>query len=510
MVLTEQSFEDGQRVLAARAMSYRKAHGQYLTPPPLATFAANQLGVLHSGDRILDPAIGSGTLACAIIDRLIVEGKALEIWLEGYETDERLGNLAQDMLRRAALQAATKDIVVHWQVHHTDFIIEKASQLEPTLFTQPTQTYTHIIANPPYFKLPSRTPSKQATAHFLKGHTNIYTLFMALAAKLLAPQGRAVFIVPRSFCSGDYFAAFRHELIQSVKPISVHVLDSRHNNFLDVLQEHIVFSFQRNPTPVETITISSSQSLEDLNTSGRQVPIKAFLAQRKGKVLFRLPISEQDEQIVEAFEAWTHHLSDYGLEVSTGPIVAFRLREFISENGTIPLLWLHNIKRHHVLWQSTNHKPQWFLHTPQSERWLVETGDYVLIRRFSAKEEPRRLVAAPFLADSYTHQWVGLENHLNYIHRHKESLTAREAIGLSAFYNSGVVDRYFRIANGNTQVNAAELRVLPLPPLQTILRIGEALAQTTTPDIDEWVVSILKADGLLPRHFPIIRETRTA
>ena len=76
------------------------------------------------------------------------------------------------------------------------------------------------------------------------------------------------------------------------------------------------------------------------------------------------------------------------------------------------------------------------------------------------------MIAAPLLASEFPGEWVGLENHLNYIYRKQGSLETEEIYGLSALFNSALVDRYVRIANGNTQVNAAELRALPLPPLQ--------------------------------------------
>ena len=49
-------------------------------------------------------------------------------------------------------------------------------------------------------------------------------------------------------------------------------------------------------------------------------------------------------------------------------------------------------------------------------------------------------------------------------------------MGIAAFLNSTLVDRYFRITNGNTQVNATELRKLPLPPWERLTRIGERAA----------------------------------
>ncbi len=53
-------------------------------------------------------------------------------------------------------------------------------------------------------------------------------------------------------------------------------------------------------------------------------------------------------------------------------------------------------------------------------------------------------------------------------------------MGIAAFLNSTLVDRYFRIANGNTQVNATELRKLPLPPLERLTKIGERVISLRT------------------------------
>jgi adenine-specific DNA-methyltransferase len=226
-----------------------------------------------------------------------------------------------------------------------------------------------------------------------------------------------------------------------------------------------------------------------------------------------------DEQIVKVVDSWTGSLGQYGLDVSTGPVVAFRAQPWLTDvtsvfrNQAVPLLWMQNVKVQQVEWPINNgHKPQGIALDEEVKLLLVPTINYVLLRRFSAKEEPRRLIAAPFLADQYNYQWVGLENHLNYIYKKRGSLEIEETIGLSIFLNSALIDRYFRIVNGNTQVNAAELRTLPLPPLELIKQIGRKVLSknknTESVDIETIVFSTLREAGYLPPDFPIIRETR--
>ena len=117
-------------------------------------------------------------------------------------------------------------------------------------------------------------------------------------------------------------------------------------------------------------------------------------------------------------------------------------------------------------------KPQWIKVAPESTKLLVEDATYVLLRRFSAKEEKRRLVAAPLIQGSLNADLVGLENHLNYIRGVSRGLDNELACGLSALLNSTFLDRYFRISNGNTQVSATELRAMPLPAERDIRSIG--------------------------------------
>jgi len=107
--------------------------------------------------------------------------------------------------------------------------------------------------------------------------------------------------------------------------------------------------------------------------------------------------------------------------------------------------------------------------------------NYVLLRRFSAKEEARRLTAAPWIGADFPIADVGLENHLNYVHRPGGTLSEDEAWGLAALYNSRLVDTWFRVINGNTQVSATELRAMPLPAHESIAALGRRVKRQADP-----------------------------
>ncbi len=514
--LIQQSLDIGQEILNKRTSQSRKANGQFLTPEALARFMADQLGVIHSGEHILDPAMGSGTLLCAVIEHLIEAGESTEVNIDGFELDEELYTAAYSILKQAANQAAEHNIKIHLRLFNADFVLNGVQFLRPSLLDTPVgeKHYHHIIANPPYFKINGDDGRRKAAEELLGGHTNIYTLFMGLAVRMLN-DGHACFVVPRSFCSGAYFKQFRREFIERSTIQHVHLFEARNEAFSqdDVLQENLVITFAPQDTSSDDtcIEISSSDSLEILadGIPTRQITKGQFLSPLG---LFRLPTSDIDEMILDVVDGWRETLHSQGLEISTGPVVAFRAKQYLRDKpnkpSCVPFLWMQHIKPQELIWplKSNFRKPQYIESEPSL---MVKNANYVLIRRFSAKEEARRLVAAPYLAEDYPYSQLGLENHLNYIYGQKRELTTEETIGLSGLLNSGLIDRYFRISNGNTQVNATELRALPVPSKAILTAIGKAIInEKHGADLDAIVVQVLQTYMLIPNDFPILRETR--
>jgi adenine-specific DNA-methyltransferase len=115
-------------------------------------------------------------------------------------------------------------------------------------------------------------------------------------------------------------------------------------------------------------------------------------------------------------------------------------------------------------------------HNVRSDWMLLPNEPCVLLRRFSPKEDVRRVCAAAYLAE-LPGKRIGFENHLNVIRGDGQPLTQEGALGLATWLNSAPVDSYLRRRLGSTQVNAVELRELPLPGLAQIQALGRAVGK---------------------------------
>ncbi|MCY4054018.1 MAG: N-6 DNA methylase [Hyphomicrobiales bacterium] len=471
----------GQAYVAEKSAIHRKDHGLYLTPPPVAAFMAAMI-TPRPKIRLLDPAAGAGILLCAAVEALVKSPQPPgKIDIVAYEIDPELAWHLRQVLDNLTVWAKTKVVKVKVDIRCCDFILSEAKFLNSGL-----HAYDAVIINPPYFKVGKNDPRAVAARSVVHGQPNIYGLFMAVSAALLVPGGDFVSITPRSFASGPYFRKFREEFFAMMRPIRTHVFGSRKDAFSrdEVLQENVILHGIHHVGWHEgknkhCMTVSSSAGLSDLGTAHAfEIYLSHALDAANLATPFRLPVSRDDTAILDAIDGWGGNLKAYGMEISTGPVVPFRATEFLSEkaNGvTVPLIWMNHVRTMDVHWPSGVKKPQWIEHRPKSIRLLVTNNNYVILRRFSAKEEHKRLTAVPLLAGQLAGDMIGLENHLNYIHRPGGRLEEVETLGLAALYNSALMDGYFRCVNGNTQVSATELRAMPLPPLIEIKALGRHL-----------------------------------
>jgi adenine-specific DNA-methyltransferase len=179
--------------------------------------------------------------------------------------------------------------------------------------------------------------------------------------------------------------------------------------------------------------------------------------------------------------------------------VDFRLKNSLRQEpqkGAVPLVYPCHFDAGTVHWpKPQSRKPNAILDNDETRHWLVPTGVYLLTKRFTSKEERRRLVACLFDPDNVKAKWLGFENHLNYFHANGRGLDRNLAVGLFAFLNSTVVDQYFRRFSGHTQVNASDLRKLVYPDRATLYAMGIELKSLDLPqeELDELVINHLHA-----------------
>lgn len=496
----------------ATSSEHRKGLGQYLTPPEVADFMASLRTVDKRRIRVLDPGAGAGILTCALCERLSQGEKSLDIIVDAYEVDTQLASLLDNVLSYLQRYLRERGHTLSYRVENADFILKCAGVLNPskTLFPEPTQlpSYDEIIANPPYFKIQKIDPRSKAAAAVVHGQPNIYALFMAVAAHLLNDGGELSFITPRSFASGPYFRLFREKFFATVCPISVHVFDSRKEAFGrdEVLQENVIIRARRvdrwfkQADDQQYVEVSSSSGVADLpRRFSRCIPLRSIIDMQSRDKVLRIPANQYEEEVIHLIESWPGSLQKYGLQISTGPVVAFRARDLLvgsesSSEERAPMLWMQNVRPLTIDWPlPLRNKAKFIKITKSAMPLLLASKNYVLTRRFTSKEERRRLVAAPLMAESLNSRWIGLENHLNYIYRPGGEITVDEAWGLAALFNSTLLDTYFRSISGNTQVSATELRAMPLPSIEAITEIG--LAARQSPD------SLVEVDSLIQDLF---------
>ncbi len=433
--------------------------------------------------RLLDAGAGVGTLTAAVCDRFFSKGASRKIDAVTYETDASAIALLEKTLAKCKAIAGDTDCLFVSEIRVWDFVTDVICSSGP-LFSGESEPFDLAIMNPPYFKLRSGSDHARLGKRLGPSQPNIYSLFMALAIERLRPGGELVAITPRSFCNGRYFREFRRWLLERAELLQVHSFGSRTETFREakVLQENIITHFKRRESAGRqktSIIVSRSLGRDFTTVECDELPTHRVIDDSCSDSLICIPERPEDAQIVELAECWPYRFSDTGLRISTGPVVMFRTREFHADTHdgrTVPLLTAHHIQNGWVTWPREKKKwPSAFMSCENSQRHLVPTQNYVLLKRFSAKEERRRLSAGILKFDDFDSPLLAIENHVNYIVHDERNLSIDEATGITALLNSALMDRYFRSFSGNTQVNATEVRTMKFPSLDIIRDIGRQL-----------------------------------
>lgn len=393
--------------------------GQFFTPEPVADLLVRLVDIKPPTLRVLDPGAGVGSLTASLVARILRESPETVLEVTTFEIDPELAYPLRQTLDHCRALAGDR---LRTRQRSEDFIRWASHEVAPSLLGVEGEQYDLVLMNPPYHKIGSSSAERRLLATAGIETTNLYSAFLLLARMLLVPTGQLVAITPRSFCNGAYFRRFRKAFLEDMTLTAIHLLQSRNKAFAGdhVLQENVVFAATKGAKR-STVTLSTSDGHDDDLVAVREVAHDDVVRPDDPDSFIHIVSDEGNAAVTRRMSSLTCSLGDLGLTVSTGRVVDFRARDYLRmkpDASTVPLIYQGHVKTGEVRWPSaTIRKPQHFVRAPEVRSQLLPAGYFVLTKRFSAKEERRRVVAGVFDPARVPCTEVAFENHTNVIHR---------------------------------------------------------------------------------------------
>lgn len=474
MLVLAQKIEKQRIFHAIKTPRVHKAElGQFFTPYKIASFMASLFPKAEGEIRLLDPGAGIGTLSSAFIERVKKENwNVPKFFVDAYEIDKEIfGELKKNISE--SLNG----------LKNSSFNVFKDDFLEKTSFEYAwkiNRNYTHVIMNPPYKKILSSSAERKEARAFGLETVNLYSAFLGAAIALAKNGGFIAAIIPRSFCSGSYYKPFRTFILKNCALKYIHLFDSRSKAFGDesVLQENIIVMLQKNAAQSDVeISFSSDGTFSDLER--RTVKFTEIVHESDDEKYFNIPLKKSEK--ISNEKSSLSEFKNLDIQVSTGPVVDFRMKDLLLENfekDSVPLVYSVHLRNFHFDWPKISKKPNAIKMNENVEKTLFAKGFYVAVKRFSTKEEAKRIVASIITPGDFATEKMAFENHLNIFHHKKNSLEENLAYGLVCYLNSTFIDEKFRLFSGHTQVNATDLRNLPYPEKNVLCKIGAELKKS--------------------------------
>ncbi|WOF15978.1 N-6 DNA methylase [Methanoplanus sp. FWC-SCC4] len=504
--LSESSILDSSVQLAERFCNNnyknkRKPIGQFFTPPDVANYMANQIKLPKQDFSLLDPGAGTGILLAAVCDRIYNEyKKPINLTIVAYENNFEIIPNLEETLSYCRTKLFEKGHIVNYTVIKKDFIdINSRYLLKKPKKDLPY--YDIVISNPPYYKLNKDSKESKLMSEFVYGQPNIYSFFVIVSTKMLKENGQFIYITPRSFCSGLYYKKMRKWLLDNSCITKIHSFNSRKNIFEmdNILQEVLIIAGEAtNKKKCKSVHISLSSDRTFSDLYDLSVPYSLINPGKNKESYIRIPMNEKDLNLIKKIDSWNNVLKDFNINISTGKVVDFRTKGNLVNNydqeGSVPLIWMQNLDINKVNLDIQNfEKPRGILHNNETVNITIPVKNYILMKRFTTKNDKRRLFAVPFpKKDFRDFRYIGFENHLNYIYKIEGELSLNEMYGLSALFNSKIMDSYFRTISGSTQVNATDIRKMPLPDYDKIISLGNYSRRNKKLDYSDYIQKILK------------------
>jgi adenine-specific DNA-methyltransferase len=485
--------------------------GQFFTARPISMYMASLFNKIEGTIFLLDPGCGSGSLTAAFVDESLRRKKITSINIHAFDIDPVIRpfitetlSLCVEKCQKNGVSTNTNFVVddfIFSQTRNSGLLASQSRESSQCREAHRESGYSHVIINPPYKKIATISDHRKALRSVGIETVNLYTSFVALSIQRLNKGGELVAIIPRSFCNGPYYQSFREFIIRETAIEHIHIFDSRSKAFTDddVLQENIIIHLIKGAKQRE-VTITSSptadfhideetRSVTATDKTTRTVSFTAIVKSNDQRKFIHIAANEQDQAIIDRLSHFNSTLDDIKLQVSTGPVVDFRLKEDLRpniESGAVPLIYPTHLKGG-VNWPKDSKKPNAISVSNKSKSWLWDnSGHFLIVKRFTSKDEKRRIVAAHY-DGSLPGKLIGFDNKLNVFHHSKKGFERDIALGLYIYLNSTLLDKYYRLFGGHTQVNATDLRAIHYPNIESLKFMGNKVRsrELSQKEIDE-------------------------
>lgn len=382
--------------------------------------------------------------------------------------------------------------------------------------------FDFVVGNPPYFKIKDLNDDlKDVFSDSIYGHPNAYGLFIHAGIEMLKEKGKLGFIIPRSMLSGLYFKNLRNFIEKKTSVKEIVYISERKKVFDDVLHGTMILSLARHNQNKESVAVSFAQSSEDIGTHHTPIHVERdkIIQRLNGTTVWFIADSPEIYTIINHIIKRHPLLSgqEINYKAKTGQIVWNRVKPLLTTapmQNTLPLVWATDVGKFRFTFNRLgNLRPSHLKITTKTENLIIK-GLCILVQRVTADEQPSRIVAC-IPEEFYKKQKEGyfVENHLNVI----QPVAKRAEIDpyfILGILNSEIVDFFFRAMNGNTQVSATELNLLPIPigkHEDEISRIADAIQKSRGEEKRKNLMAklnyrVAKAYGLNDKEVVFIRE----
>lgn len=455
----------------------RKQYGQFFTSKETAIYMAKMFNIPEKEELyILDPGAGTGILSCALIEELERKGTVATVHLTCYENDEQVLELLRQNLELIQNEAG---MAVEVTLLEENYIISQEKIFNGIEDIDKEQKYDMVIANPPYLKLSKNAKEAVCMKTICYGAPNMYFLFVAMSLCNLKEGSEMVYIIPRSWTSGAYFKKFREYLFSSGVLVQMHLFVSRDKVFdkESVLQETMIMKVRKTSDRPERVKITSSNSNDDYQHIETLEVLYNLVVAGDERYVY-LVTNEEELGVLRRVNKLDGTLENAGVKMKTGLVVDFRNKEFLREkeiDNAVPLIYAQHIQNGLIRFPIQRENE----YVVPDKRGLIQDNcNYLIVKRFTSKEEKRRLQSGIYLAENHErYSYISTQNKVNFITGITDKLSRCMVYGLYVVFNSTLYDKYYRILNGSTQVNSTEINAMPMPDRESIQCMGRELMQ---------------------------------